>query len=427
MYRQSGIGHNSRVYAPLVVLWLMVLQRLQGRASLEAAVLELMRGLPASFWPRPCKRIRQWREHGKTPSSHTGAYNQARQGLPLGIVERSCDRMFEQLIRRMDEAASEKRPRVFLLDGSSVRLPHNPALCEVYPPGSNQYGEGHWPLLRVLVAHDLRTGLALRPEWGAMYGAEAVSEQALLERAIERLPRGSVVMGDANFGVFSVAYTAAQREHPALLRLTADRARRLAGGVLRHGLNRAVTWKPSAGDRRSHPGLPADACVRGRLIVRQVQPDNGKAPFLLSVFTTLPGAPKEVLALYGQRWSIETDLRTLKSTLRLDELTCSTPDMVAKEIDLGIAAYNLVRATIGFASEHSGIPPRGYSFTKVRRILEIFAPALADAPNQHAARPIAEQMLQYVQQSRLPRRKRKRPSYPRAVWKRRATFPSRKQ
>ena len=30
--------------------------------------------------------------------------------------------------------------------------------------------------------------------------------------------------------------------------------------------------------------------------------------------------------------------------VRLQQLTCRTPDMVAKEIDMGIAAYNLVRA-----------------------------------------------------------------------------------
>ena len=39
-------------------------------------------------------------------------------------------------------------------------------------------------LVRVLVAHDLRTGLAMRPEWGPMNGPDAVSEQALLERAV---------------------------------------------------------------------------------------------------------------------------------------------------------------------------------------------------------------------------------------------------
>lgn len=407
-------------------MWLLVVQRLHGATSLGAAVLELLRGLPASFWPQPCKRIREWREQGKAPSSHTGAYNQARQALPLSFVQQSCDHIFEQLVNRLDGTVSGPPTRAFLLDGSSIRMAHSPALCEQYPPGSNQHGETHWPLLRVLVAHDLRTGLAMRPEWGAMHGPEAVSEQALLERAIDRLPSGSTVLGDANFGVFSVAYAVDQRQHPCVLRLTAERARRLAEEPLRDGIDRALEWKPSRDDRRNHPELPPEACVKGRLIVRQVQPDNGAAGFLLALFTTLPGPWQEVFGLYGQRWAIETDLRTLKSTLCLDQLTCSTPDMVAKEIEMGIAAYNLVRAMIGVASQQSGIPPRGYSFTKVRRIVQTFGPALADAPNPQAAQRIFDQMMKYVQQSKLPHRTRKRRSYPREVWKRGATFPSRK-
>jgi hypothetical protein len=260
-----------------------------------------------------------------------------------------------------------------------------------------------------------------------MHGDEAVSEQALLERAIDRLPSGSTVIGDANFGVFSVAYAAVQREHPVLLRLTAVRARHLAGEPLRDGIDREIVWKPSRDDRSSHPDLPADACVKGRLLVRQVEPNNGGAAFLLAFFTTLSLSIEKVYSLYGQRWAIETDLRTLKSTLRLDQLTCTTPDMVAKEIQMAITAYNLVRALIGLASQQSGIPPRGYRFTKVLRILQAFGPALANAPDQPTAQRILDQIITFVQQSKLPRRKRQRPSYPRAVWKRGATFPNHKK
>lgn len=405
-------------------MWLMLAQRLRGGTSLETAVLEL-RSLPDSFWPKPCKRLRQWREQGQALSSHTGAYNQARQALPQWMVEQSCDHMFEQLVSKMDPAG--KARRAFVFDGSSMRTAHTPALCEAYPPGSNQYGEGHWPILRVLVAHDVHSGLAMRPQWGPMHGPQAVSEQGLLEQAIDQLPSGSTVMGDANFGVFSVAYTAAQRQHPVLLRLTVERARRLAGEPLRDGLDRTVVWRPSGADRKSHPDLPGDACVSGRLMVRQVQPDNGAAPFLLALFTTLPSAQQEAFPLYAQRWTIETDLRTLKGTLCLEQLTCLTPDMVAKEIEIAIAAYNLVRAMIAFASQQSGILPRGYSFTKVRHIVEAFAPDLAQAPNPQAAKRIFDQMMTYIQQAKLPRRKRKRPSYPRAVWARRGDFPKRKK
>lgn len=279
---------SNRVYTPLVVMWLLVVQRLHGAAPLEAAVLELLQGLPASFWPRPCKRIRDWQGHGKPLSSNTGAYNQARQALSLSVVQQSCDRIFDQLVNRMVPCGAEAARSVFVLDGSSMRMPHTSPLTERFPPGSNQYGEGHWPVMRVLVAHELRTGLAMRPEWGPMYGADAVSEQHLLERAIGRLPGGATVIGDSNFGVFSVAFAAAKTEHPLLLRLTESRAQRLAGGPLHDGTDRPLLWKPTRQDRNNHPELPSDAQVSGRLIVSRVQPDNGAEPFLLALFTTLP-------------------------------------------------------------------------------------------------------------------------------------------
>lgn len=416
--------HNG-IYSPLVTLWLLVLQRLQGGSPLEAAVLELLRGLPASFWPRPCKRLRDWWEHGKAPSSNTGAYNQARQALPLSIVQQSCDRIFEGLVAQFDDPGSQDKTRTFLLDGSTMRAAHTPALYESYPPGSNQYREGHWPLLRVLVAHDIDSGLAMRPEWGPVHGPDRVSEQKLLDRAIERLPSGATVLGDCNFGVFSVAYAATRRQHPVLLRLSSVRAKRLAGEPLGNRMNRRVVWRPSPDDRRSHPELPKDACVMGRLMVRRVQPDNGGKPFLLAVFTTLERKEKEVLALYGQRWKIETDLRTLKNTLRLDQLTCSTPEMVAKEIDAGIAAYNLVRAVTCLASEQSGIPPRGYSFTRVRRIVETFTPLIVSAADPTQAQRAFNQMMHYVQQAKLPQRRSRRPAYPRQVWNRGDRYPKR--
>jgi hypothetical protein len=414
------------VYTPLVVLWLLVVQRLYGGASLETAVLDLLRGLPPSFWPKPCKRIREWREQGKAPSSNTGAYNQARQALPLCLVQKSCDHIFEQLTAQFAGPA-EEWGRAFLLDGTSMRTPNTPELCRDYPPASNQYGQTHWPVIRVLVAHDLHTGLAMRPEWGPMYGEAAVSEQGLLEKAIDRLPSGATVIGDGNFGVFSVAYAATRRQRPVLLRLTPERAQRLAGRPLCDGIDQRIEWKPSRNDRKAHPELPMEACVPGRLLVRRVQPDNGDSAFLLALFTTLPSSVETIYGVYGRRWSIETDLRTLKSTLRLDQLTCTTPDMVAKEIVMGITAYNLVRALICLASQQSGIPPRGYRFTKVRRIFEAFGPALATAPDRETAERIMDQIMKCVQQSKVYQRKRKRPSYPRAVWKLSSTFPPRKK
>lgn len=399
-------------------------QRLHGAASLEATVLDLLGELPPCFWPKPCKRVRDWQQSGKPVSGNTAAYNQARHKLPLTVVEQSCDRIFEQLMARMAPERAAVSRRAFILDGSSMRLAHSPALTERFPPCTNQHGESHWPVMRVLVAHELQTGLAMRPQWGSMYGPDAVSEQQLLQTAIGRLPASSTVIGDSNFGVFSVAWTATQKGYPVLLRLTASRAKRLIGNELKDGIDRQLVWKPSREDRKSLPGLLPESDIKGRLIVRRVQPNNGDAPFLLALFTTLPDPVKEIVALYGQRWKIETDLRTLKSQLQMEQLSCATPEMAAKEIEMAIAAYNLVRAVIGVVAQQTGLQPRDYSFTRVARIVNSFAPKIASAENETEAKRHFDRMIYFLKQAKLPRRKRK--SYPRSVWGSGERYPTRK-
>jgi hypothetical protein len=424
--QQAELRQNNRVYTLAVVMWLMICQWLHGHAPLDYAVLELLRGLPADFWPKPCKRLQACRNKTGFLSGNTAAYNSARQELPLSVVESCCDHIFGQLTAETAGAFPQLGRRAFFFDGTSVQLPPSEALRQSYPPGSNQHGKSHWPLLRMLVAHDLQTGLALRPQWGPLNGNQAVSEQQLLEAAIDRLPPASLVVGDANFGVFSVAYAASRRGHLALLRLTTARALRLAGGPLHDGINRPITWKPSRDDRRRHPNLPKDAGVYGRLLVCLVQPSNLAEPFLLAVFTTWDATPERVLEVYGQRWNIETDLRTLKSTLRLEQLRCTTPEMVAKELDLAMTAYNLVRAVIYLAAQKAGLHPRAYSFTRVRNVIQTFLPLVATAQTPEEAQHIFDQIAYYTAQAKLPKRTKKRPSYPRKLWPKPQAFPRRK-
>jgi hypothetical protein len=413
---------NNRIYTDAVVIWLMILQRLSG-ASMELAVLELLCTLPPEFWPRPCKRLKTKRGESKLGlSSHAGSYNEARQQLPLPLVEECSDRAFLQLIDQFARPAMGNRD-AFFLDGSTMRMPDSAELRAHYPPTGNQNGKSHWPLLRIIVAHDLYTGLAMRPQWGPVNGDNAVSEQSLLEQAIDRLPRGSILLGDANFGVFSVAYAATQRGHPVVLRLTLQRTQPMAKQPLRDGIDLRFCWRPSRHDRESHPELPADACVEGRLIVREVEPSGGKAPFLLALFTTLEDEAGSVIEFYGLRWNIELDLRSLKSTLQLEQLSSTTPEMVAKEIDVGMLAYNLVRAVTCMAAQKAGLKPRQFSFTRVRNVINVYAPRIVTASSQRRAQ-LLEEMMYYVNQAKLPRRKKRR-SYPRAVWHKPEKYPRR--
>ena len=313
-----------------VVIWLMIFQRLDTLGTLSVAVRELLCG-PTRQWVR-------WRsgEVGPELSASTSAYSQARSRLPLEVAEKVSDMIFESLVEKPTVLPGLQQP-LFLLDGSTLLLAHSENLAAAYPPPRNQHGASHWSAVRVLVAHEVVSGLAMRPCWGPMSGPQAVSEQGLAKEMVRRLPAGSVGLGDRNFGVFSVAYHFHQQQHACLLRLTAVRAQKVNGGVLPNaGTDKRIRWVCSREDRRSNPEIPESATEEGRLVAIRVFGADGK-PQKLYFFTTLGLSAAQLVELYGYRWNIETDLRSLKREVRLHTLTAKSKDMVDKELVLGVA------------------------------------------------------------------------------------------
>jgi putative transposase len=305
---------------------------------------------------------------------------------------------------------------VFVLDGSSLELEHSPQLLQCYPPASNQHGRSHWPVLRLVVMHDAGTGLAQPPCWGPMYGPQAVSEQELAEKAMDSLPSGSVVLADRNFGIFSVAYAAQQRKLVVVLRLTEARARKLVGGPISEPGEYAVTWKASrwdGGKRRC--GWSIDAAVEGRLIAARV--GRGQSKQWLYLFTTMSQKADDNVELYGRRWSIETDLRSLKRTVRLHHINARSEDMMEKELLMAVCAYNFVRAVMCMAARRSRLDPRQLSFTHVLDVVEAAWQKLITAPTKQGHDQEFVRVLDLAAQCTLPQRGKHR-SFPRLQWRR---------
>jgi hypothetical protein len=341
--------------------------------------------------------------------------------MPVVVAEKVADRVLDHLMQSRREALPGWNRRVFILDGSCLEMPHTAELVEAYPPDP----KSHWPVLRILVAQELTTALAERPCWGPVYGPKAVSEQALTEQLLDRLPPHSVLMGDINFGVFSVVFAATRRGHDVLLRLQPNRAGAVGRGLsLQSGLDQQVCWCPSAYERKQHPDLPADACVRGRLIVQQVTASDGSS-VTLYLFTTLPLTVEQLVQLYGRRWNVETDLRSLKRTVDLQVLHCKSADMIAKELVLAIVGYNLVRAVMNAAAGEYKLDPRRLSFSRSQDVVNAALPGLAAAATPAEYRTRLRRMLQLVASCKLPDRSGRR-STPREVWGHGCKFSKRK-
>lgn len=231
-------------------------------------------------------------------------------------------------------------------------------------------------------------------------------------------------MGDRNFGVLWVAYAAHQRSLGAVLRLTEARARKLWGGPIAQEGERAVTWMASRWDGGKHHRLRAGAAVAGRLIAVRV--GRGKSKQWLYLFSTLDWPVEKIVALYGKRWNIETDLRSLKRTVRLHHMAVKSEAMLEKELLMAVCAYNLVRAVMSLAARTRSLDPRQLSFAMVLNVVDCAWPNLVGAGSASDFEREFQRVLTIAAQCTLPKRKRQR-SYPRMLHRRRPGFPFRKE
>ena len=406
-YLQKRHGKVRRgVYSARVVMWLMILQRLHPKGTLAAAVQLLLQGA-ANPLLQDCQRVREDRI-----SPGTGGYCQARQKLTTKLC-RDVGREMSEQIRNLLHLGDSQKPRCYLLDGSSLELEHTRELVKHYPPAENQHGLSHWPVLRMVVLHELESGLAEEPGWGPMYGASAVSEQELAASCMDRLSAGAVIVGDRNFGVLWVAHEAQRRKLGVVLRLTEVRAHKLAGGPISREGDWSVEWQASRWDGGKKHRIASGTSVTGRLLAIRV--GRGKHKQWLYLFTTLDWSVEELTKLYGERWKIETDLRSLKQTVRLRHMTAKSKGTLAKELTMAVCAYNLVRAVMCLAARESRTDPRQLSFSMVLNVVDCAWHKLAEAASEEEFQREFSRVLKLAGQCRLPQRKRK--SYPRLLWR----------
>lgn len=397
---------ENAVYTTRVVLWMLVSQRMNPEASLEAAVKRLIDSQP-DFLPRN-KRVLD-----ETLSVGTGSYSRARSRLPLRAAQWFAEQVSQSLIQLTAPSLEDRR--VYVLDGTTITLAPERALRREFPPASNQHGRGVWPVALLVVAHELASGAALLPAVGAMYGDEAVSETALVSEVIAQMPADGILLADAGFGIFAVAWDAQRLGRDFVLRMTDQRfaALRRNATLAERGANSntySLTWRPSRQERRAHPDLPADAALHVRLHEIRLHES-----LTLQLVTSLPHSTALLAELYRARTDIEIDLRNLKVVLNTEHLRARSVDMFHKELLTSLVAYNLVTQFRRQAATLIQEPPRRLSFKRTWTTFNIFlwSSQQPDAPHW---RTQYRQALGYAMTEKLPHRPGR--SFPREAYPR---------
>jgi hypothetical protein len=398
----------ARAFTPLVTLWYMIFQRLNNNHHLSYVQQDAREGGADRLSP-PGKAL-----SAQLTSESTSAYSDARQRLPLQVCLQTL-RYTAQQFGQCFQVPQWFGLQAGLLDGSTYRLrpfgdipedfpPHRPGNCKKPP---------YWCVARVVGILCLATGAVLDSAVGSL----KVSEQALSASVLKaRSWAGWLLLGDRNFGVYSVSRAIVAAQGHALLRLTQVRAKSLArscGLKWKPGLDARVSWSPSRCDQ--YPEGLSPEPVPGRLVaVRLKRP--GFRSFTLYLFTTLVDPlncpSQELVQLYAQRWSIELCFRYIKAQMELGFLECYSADIARKEWFAGLIAYNLIRWTMASAAATAQVALPLLSFSRARELLLGW---LGRSPLHRRSARSWNRLLTRISKARQPKRRKRRASEPRAV------------
>ena len=254
-----------RLFTPLIVLWCLIVQRLQADHTADAVLSHLHRGAADALDAADPHRqpLSQ-----RLISESTSAYTQGRERMPLALLK-AASRLVVQTVQAW--VADTPTPphwkghAVRLLDGTTFRLAPTPDLVSAYGQARNQHGDGYWVIVRSVASFCLYTQQCC----GLAEARPTTSESALTRAVLEADPPNTVFVGDCNFGVYRVAQVAQALGQQVVLRRQARQARALlrANGYhspLASGLDWAVRWGCGP-DTQVDPTLPCEP-LPGRVI-----------------------------------------------------------------------------------------------------------------------------------------------------------------
>jgi hypothetical protein len=346
-------GATSRsVYNPAVVLWTFLSQVLGADRSCRAATMRVL-PLCIALGRGPC-------------STDTGMYCRAREKLPVPLVRRLTYEVADEAEQAVPSHWLWKGRHVHLVDGTTVSAPDTTKNQEVYPQPPGQKPGLGFPMIRLVVLLSLATAMCGGLAYGPYEGKET-GETALLRSLLPRLRPGSVLLADRYYCTYFMVALLRERGVDVVMRMHHLRDVDFRRGCRLGRDDHLILWyrpdRPEWMDEATYERMP---CF---LPMREVRAQIAVPGFRvneLDVATTLlnPEAysREEIADLYHERWHVELDIRSIKSTLGMDVLRCRTPQMLERELWTTFLGYNLVRKVSCQAALLAGKHPRQISF-----------------------------------------------------------------
>lgn len=354
------------------------------------------------------------------PSSSTAAYCQARKKLDLPSLEAILQHTAACLQAMTDTGCLNGR-RVVIADGTGLSMPDTVENQQAWPQARNQKPGCGFPRASLCACFCLQTGAVLSYEMGNKNSHEL----PLLRKQWNTFHAGDIFLGDKGFCSYYDVFHLQQRGVDSVITLArrlpvteADALQVLSDNDLLIQWTKPVKSPASSYSQAEWEGLPETLALRQ---IKVTVPHPGFRVTTFYLITTLldPKAyPSSELAdLYFQRWDVELFFRDITTTMRMDILRCTTPDMVRKEILMHLIVYNGIRCLMGEAAKEQDVKVRRIRCKGSVQALRQWEPHLNQAT---LSRQDRQQVIRCLYESIAGKRVPERPgrSEPRAVKRR---------
>lgn len=360
---------------------------------------------------------------GRTVDQDSSAYCQARARVPKERLQQALATTAAKAGQRAPALPMLQGRALKAVDGTGMRAADTPANQQRYPQPANQKPGCGFPVLRVVVLFCMTSGAVLAHCTGSLWQ----SELSLFYRLFGSLKRGDILVADRGFGHFVLLALLASMRVDVIARVsTASRrvdwrqGQRLGAGDRLNQWQKGkllARWIPKKLWRRLAKTMTV-RLLRTRITIRGFR---AKEITLVTTLLDPSRYPKnEILRAYLRRWRLEMCLKDLKSTLGLKELKCLTPDMVEKELLVGLLLHNLLRCLMAQAAQAHDVDLERISFKGSLDTLRQFSAAAAQTRSAKKRKALWQRLLQTLARDLVPERPNRQE--PRAV-KRRPKYP----
>lgn len=360
--------YRERTYPPAVTLAMFLGQVLGADSSCqrvlnEANVNRLLSGLPAG-------------------SADTGGYCRARQRLPEEMV---CE-----LARQVGESMSAPTPEpwlwrgrhVKLADGTTVLLPDSLENQASYPQHGNQALGAGFPMARLVGVTSLANGAVLDVAMGPCKG-KGSGEHGLFRTLQACFAEGDVMLADSYYCSYFLIADMQARGVDVVFAQHGARKTDFRTGERLGARDHVVKWskppRPEWMTAEQYERYPRQLTLRETKVRKKVLVTSFLKPREVN--------KRDLDKLFVQRWNVELDLRSIKTILGMETLSCKSPEMCQKELWVYMLAYNLIRLLMAQTATDAGVLPRQLSFKHTVQVWVAWSgrQRLSDAPEDTAS------------------------------------------